>query len=81
MAWCNEIVGEARERHAKRQKPQPWIVRKFMIGIVVALGVYTCYVYIGTFCVPMITGSDRTFGGRTMGSEWLVSFVRRGVGG
>lgn len=45
----------ARERReARSQKPQPWVVRKLMVFIVLAIMGYTAYVYAGRFFVRLL---------------------------
>ena len=51
-------------------KPQPWVVRKLTVAVVVALVSWAWYVYVGRFCVPMIRGdADGALGGEGLGSE------------
>ena len=67
---CCGVVEEAREkRAARRQKAQPWIIRKFAIFMTIGLTSYAFYVYIGRLCVPMIRRDSGALGGRGMGSE------------
>ncbi|KAF7300383.1 Palmitoyltransferase [Mycena chlorophos] len=54
----SEATAEARERRAKRrEKPQPWLVQKFMIPVVLGILGYAAYVYAGRFVRSEITGS------------------------
>ncbi|KAA1474113.1 zf-DHHC-domain-containing protein [Dentipellis sp. KUC8613] len=72
------MVDEARERHAEkraRRVKQPWLTLKFAIGLAIAIIGYSCYVYIGRFCVPMIRRDGGALGGRGMGIAFLVVFV------
>lgn len=65
-----------REERANRTKPQPWIVQKLIVGLVIAIVAYAWYVYIGRFCVPMIRKDPDALGGRGLGSESQIVFHR-----
>ncbi|KAJ7161116.1 DHHC palmitoyltransferase-domain-containing protein [Mycena filopes] len=53
----------ARERREVRaQTPQPWLVRKLMIVVTLAIMGYTAYVYSGRFAVRLIHGGRRPAG-------------------
>ncbi|EPQ55934.1 zf-DHHC-domain-containing protein [Gloeophyllum trabeum ATCC 11539] len=74
---CCGVVQEAtyRAREKREQKTkQPWIVRKLAVGIAVGILAYATYVYIGRFCVPMITRARGALGSRSMGIGFLVVF-------
>ncbi|KAI0311950.1 DHHC palmitoyltransferase-domain-containing protein [Amylostereum chailletii] len=68
------MVDEARARRDRRTK-QPWIALKLAVGLCSAIMIYTCYVYIGRLCVPMIRRDGGALGGRAMGVVFLVIFV------
>ncbi|KIK41163.1 hypothetical protein CY34DRAFT_85926 [Suillus luteus UH-Slu-Lm8-n1] len=72
---CCGVVEEARIRaHNRRaQKPQPWIVLKFAVGLTLALIAYTSYVYV-TFCRDMIVKNENALASPTMGIVFLVVF-------
>ncbi|KAI0324507.1 zf-DHHC-domain-containing protein [Cubamyces sp. BRFM 1775] len=77
---CCGVVEEAREkRAARRQKAQPWIIRKFAIFMTIGLTSYALYVYIGRLCVPMIRRDSDALGGRGMGIGFLVVFCIFGL--
>ncbi|KAI0369328.1 zf-DHHC-domain-containing protein [Pilatotrama ljubarskyi] len=77
---CCGVVQEAREKSAaRREKPQPWIVRKLTIFITIGILVYAFYVYIARFCVPMIRRDPAALGGRGMGIGFLVVFCILGL--
>jgi palmitoyltransferase len=68
----SEIVAESNaKRRAKRRRegPQPWIILKFAVFLTSAIIIYTCYVYIGRFLVPMLEQSDKALASRATGSE------------
>ncbi|KAH7911131.1 DHHC palmitoyltransferase-domain-containing protein [Hygrophoropsis aurantiaca] len=65
---------EAREKHDRRAKPQPWIVLKLAVGLTVAIIGYSSYVYIGTFCLDMIRRNSNALGNEAMGVAFLVVF-------
>ncbi|KAG1775627.1 DHHC palmitoyltransferase-domain-containing protein [Suillus placidus] len=69
---CCGVVEEARYRRA--QKPQPWIVLKFAVGLTLALIAYTSYVYVGIFCRDMIVKNESALGNSTIGIVFLVVF-------
>ncbi|KAG1856741.1 DHHC palmitoyltransferase-domain-containing protein [Suillus subluteus] len=73
---CCGVVEEARMRaHNRRaQKPQPWIVLKFAVGLTLALIGYTSYVYVGIFCKDMIVKNESALGSQTTGIVFLVVF-------
>ena len=78
----SEALTERRNKRFQSNKPQPWIVRKLTIGIVVALVGWAWYVYIGRFCVPLIRGDPSVsgaLGGKGLGSEfgYLLRFLNR----
>lgn len=65
-----EAANRSLERRAtRREKPQPWIVLKFAVGLTSGIIAYAFYVYVGRFCVPMIRDNDGALGGRSIGSE------------
>jgi palmitoyltransferase len=72
---CLQAMSDARKQ--RRSRPQPWIVRKFTVGLCIALLGYVCYVYVDRLCVPMIVRKSGALGGRAMGGE---SFERSGFG-
>ncbi|KAH7924201.1 zf-DHHC-domain-containing protein [Leucogyrophana mollusca] len=66
---------EAREKHERRaNKPQPWIVLKFTVGLTTALMAYSAYVYIGLFCLDMIRKNGSALGSQEMGVVFLAVF-------
>ncbi|KAG6890129.1 hypothetical protein C0995_011422 [Termitomyces sp. Mi166 len=75
---CCGVVQEAAHRtllrRAARTKPQPWIVRKLMVGITSAMMVYSAYVFIGRFCVDMIRRMENAGGSRGTGIALLIVF-------
>lgn len=69
--FFQKVEDRAREQQtARRSKPQPWIVRKLMVGFVIAILAYTYYVYVGRFCVDMIKRNGGAKGSRGQGSEY-----------
>jgi len=69
-----EAKYQAREKHAQRTKPQPWIILKFTILITVGIIGFSSYVYIGRLCVPMILKQDGALGAQATGSECWTYF-------
>lgn|SRR5258706_8477188 len=63
------IVASSRER---RSKPQPWILRKLMLPVVLAILGYAYYVYTVRMCVPMVRKESHALGGRSEGSESAI---------
>ncbi|OCH92562.1 zf-DHHC-domain-containing protein [Obba rivulosa] len=81
---CCGVVEEAaaksrRRRDARREKPQPWVVRKLAVAMTLGIIGYTFYVYIGRFCVRMIDRDSGELGGRGMGIAFLVIFCILGL--
>ncbi|EMD30904.1 hypothetical protein CERSUDRAFT_100876 [Gelatoporia subvermispora B] len=75
-----EAAAKSRDRRAaRREKPQPWIVRKLAVGMTLGIIAYTFYVYIGRFCVRMIRGDSGELGGRGIGIAFLVVFCILGL--
>ena len=70
---CMGIVEEAMEkREARRNKPQPWIMRKLAVFMTIGIIAYTWYVYVGRLCVPMIRRDAGALGSRVLGSEFYL---------
>ncbi|KAI0032116.1 DHHC palmitoyltransferase-domain-containing protein, partial [Vararia minispora EC-137] len=42
----------------RREQPQPWLARKFTVGLTACIMVYTFYVVVGRVCVPAIRHDD-----------------------
>ena len=64
-------VEEAMEkREARRNKPQPWIMRKLAVFMTIGIIAYAWYVYVGRLCVPMIRRDAGALGSRGLGSEF-----------
>ncbi|KAG6811505.1 hypothetical protein H0H92_007107 [Tricholoma furcatifolium] len=75
---CCGVVEEAAQRtlqrRAARKQPQPWIVRKLMVGFTGAVMVYSVYVFVGRLCVDMIRRREGAGGSRATGIALLVVF-------
>ncbi|KAF9481622.1 zf-DHHC-domain-containing protein [Pholiota conissans] len=69
-----EVTERAREKRYNRTKPQPWIVRKLMIGVTLGIMGYAGYVYIARLCIPMIRRERGAQAGRSTGIALLVVF-------
>ena len=70
---CFGVIEEAADTARKRKmpertKPQPWIVRKLMVGITLGLMGYCAFVYIQYLCLPMIRRKNNSQGNRRIGS-------------
>jgi len=63
-----EAVDTAHKRKMERKQPQPWIVRKLMVGITLGLMGYAAFVYIQYLCLPMIRRKNNSQGSRRIGS-------------
>lgn len=71
----SKAIHEAREKSTKRRnRPQSWIVRKLAIGLVVGFVGYGYYVYVVTFCIPMIQRHRNALANRRIGIAFLVTF-------
>jgi palmitoyltransferase len=58
-----------RSRERRQSKPQPWLIRKFLVGLVLAILIYVCYVYVGRFCVTMLRKRSTAQGSLFQGGE------------
>lgn len=78
IGFVERVDARAREqRDARRSRPPSWIAKKFMVGVVIAILIYTYYVYVGRFCVDMIKRSSNAMGGRPQGSKRLYACRNR----
>ncbi|EJD43540.1 zf-DHHC-domain-containing protein [Auricularia subglabra TFB-10046 SS5] len=55
-----ELLEERAE--ARRARPQPWLLRKFMVAVVLALVAFSAYVYVGRLVVPGLRGNAHAIG-------------------
>ncbi|KAF8342352.1 DHHC palmitoyltransferase-domain-containing protein [Cantharellus anzutake] len=58
----------------RRDNPQPWIVRKIMVPVVLAIIGYTYYVYVVRLCISMVRRKSGASGSRREGIAFLVVF-------
>ncbi|KAK7447090.1 hypothetical protein VKT23_014304 [Stygiomarasmius scandens] len=75
----SEAKYTARSNRYNRTKPQPWLVRKLMVFVTLGIIGYTGYVYIGRFCVGILSNGQHGDGmgrriGRGAGIAMLVIF-------
>ncbi|CAE6428535.1 unnamed protein product [Rhizoctonia solani] len=54
---------EKQKEREERQQPQPWIVQKLVVGVVLAIVVWTYYVYVGRMCIKLLNRGDTVKGG------------------
>ena len=66
---CSEVIRLQEARQQARSGPQPWILRKMTVGIVMLIIGWATYVYIGRVYVPMIRREDGVAGSRGLGSK------------
>lgn len=59
---------EIKQRERERRNGQPWIARKFIVGVVGGIIGYTYYVYVVRLCISMIRQRG-AMGSRAQGSE------------
>ncbi|GAA6027283.1 hypothetical protein JCM8097_002556 [Rhodosporidiobolus ruineniae] len=71
---CREHYEIQKVRAMEKTGPDNWVVRKFAVGIVVAIFGYSYYVYVVRLCIPMIRMQDNRLGGRSQGLAYLVIF-------
>ncbi|GAA5911002.1 hypothetical protein JCM6882_006745 [Rhodosporidiobolus microsporus] len=71
---CREHYEVQRVRAMEKTGPDSWFVRKFAVGIVVAVFGYSYYVYVVRLCIPMIRMENDRLGGRAQGLAYLVIF-------
>ncbi|TDL26842.1 zf-DHHC-domain-containing protein [Rickenella mellea] len=74
----SETLEKQRIERNQRTTPQPWIARKFMIGVIIGIVGFAYYVYIARFCLPMIRKRDNALGGKAMGITFLTVFCLLG---
>lgn len=67
---CSEIIRLQEATREARSGPQPWILRKLTVGIVLLIIGWVTYVYIGRVCLRMIRRED---GDGVVGSSALGS--------
>jgi hypothetical protein len=67
-----EAADTARKNRMERTKPQPWIVRKLMVGFTLGLMGYAAFVYIQYLCLPMIQRKNNSQGSRGIGSALII---------
>ncbi|KAH0833929.1 hypothetical protein J3R83DRAFT_11116 [Lanmaoa asiatica] len=70
---CCGVVEEVRLRRREASKPQPWIVRKFAVGLTILIVGYSTYVYAGRFCRDMIVNSSSALGNQATGVDYYIS--------
>ncbi|KDN49870.1 hypothetical protein RSAG8_01935, partial [Rhizoctonia solani AG-8 WAC10335] len=65
-----DCAGVARDTYKQRQqereesqKPQPWILQKLVVGVVLGIIVWTYYVYVGRICIKLLNRGDTVKGG------------------
>ena len=69
---CADFNKDIREKRRKRRsKPQPWVLLKFAVFLTLGITGFVTYVYVGRFCVPMVTRKPGAMGDRVFGSELL----------
>ncbi|KAG5637705.1 hypothetical protein H0H81_003561 [Sphagnurus paluster] len=77
-ATCCGVIEEAahrtREKREARIGPQPWIVRKLMVGFTLAVMAYSAYVFVARLCVDMIRRKEDAGGSRTTGIGLVSAF-------
>jgi hypothetical protein len=66
---CSEIIRLQEATREARNGPQPWILRKLTVGVVVLIIGWATYVYIGRVCVRMIKPQDGVVGSPGLGSK------------
>jgi len=71
-ARCADFNKDIQEKRRKRRsKPQPWILLKFAVFLTLGIIGFATYVYVGRFCIPMVTRKPGAMGDRVFGSELL----------
>ncbi|KAK4704989.1 hypothetical protein P7C70_g1218, partial [Phenoliferia sp. Uapishka_3] len=67
-------IQQERQRQAERIGPDPWPVRKFAVGLVIAIFFYTYYVFVVRVAVRMVRMESDRLGNRAQGVVYLVLF-------
>lgn len=73
LGVIEETTYETRKRRAN--KPQPWIVLKSVVAIMVGIAGYATYVYVGRACTDMITRRGDPMGSLVVGVVFLVMYA------
>ncbi|KIJ18105.1 hypothetical protein PAXINDRAFT_161618 [Paxillus involutus ATCC 200175] len=73
---CCGVIEEAQDQARRRRanKPQPWIILKFTVGLSLLIAGYITYVYAGRFCRDMIKKDNNALGSQATGVAFLVVF-------
>ena len=66
---CSEIIRLQEATREARSGPQPWILRKLTVAVVVLIIGWSTYVYIGRVCLRMIRREDPVVGSQGLGSK------------
>ncbi|CAE6502220.1 unnamed protein product [Rhizoctonia solani] len=53
-----DIYQQKQKERQENQKPQPWILQKLAVGVVLGIVVWTYYVYVGRMCVKLLGRGD-----------------------
>lgn len=72
---CCGMVEEVRVRRKEARRPQPWIVRKFSVGLTILIVGYSTYVYAGRFCRDMIVKSSGALGNQATGGVCFAVLI------
>ncbi|RSH92394.1 hypothetical protein EHS25_008809 [Saitozyma podzolica] len=56
-------------------KPDPWVQRKFAVGILIALVIWSFYVVVGRICAPAIQRQSAASWSRATGAGTMVGYV------
>ncbi|KAI6041765.1 DHHC palmitoyltransferase-domain-containing protein [Pisolithus marmoratus] len=73
---CCGVIEDARFETRKRRanRPQPWIMRKFAIGLWLAIVGYVSYVYVGRVCKSMLARDGEVTASLPVGVVLLVIY-------
>lgn len=74
---CCGAVKQVRIRRIQASKPQPWIVRKFSVGLTILIVGYSTYVYAGRFCRDMVVKSSSALGNQATGGVCFPLLIQR----
>lgn len=74
---CCGVVDEVRARRSQASRPQPWIVRKFTVGLTILIVGYSTYVYAARFCRDMIAKTSGALGSQATGGPYSILPILR----
>ncbi|KAJ1308084.1 hypothetical protein OPQ81_002148 [Rhizoctonia solani] len=63
VAVARDTYNEKQKKRKENQYPQPWILQKLAVGVVLGIVVWTYYVYVGRICIKLLNRGETVKGG------------------